>query len=90
MLKRVQAAEEDLNTARDLIQQLASKLSQKEKEMEAEVVELKTQHEKELSRLGQENYVLQSKVLYHLVSCAYRREETLLLKIESMLLYMSC
>lgn len=64
MLKRVQAAEEDLNTARDLIQQLASKLSQEEKEMKAKVVELKTQHEKELSRLGQENYVLQSKVLY--------------------------
>ncbi|NXA92315.1 CE162 protein, partial [Melanocharis versteri] len=62
LLKRVQAAEEDLNTARDLIQQLASKLSQKEKEMEAKVVELKTQHEKELSRLGQENYVLQSKL----------------------------
>ncbi|NXD26106.1 CE162 protein, partial [Spelaeornis formosus] len=62
LLKRVQAAEEDLNTARDLIQQLASKLSQKEKEMEAKVVELKTQHEKELSHLGQENYVLQSKI----------------------------
>ncbi|NXH52493.1 CE162 protein, partial [Rhabdornis inornatus] len=62
LLKRVQAAEEDLNTARDLIQQLASKLSQKEKEMEAKVVELKTQHEKEFSRLGQENYVLQSKL----------------------------
>ncbi|NXM48545.1 CE162 protein, partial [Gymnorhina tibicen] len=62
LLKRVQAAEEDLNTARDLIQQLASKLSQEEKEMEAKVVELKTQHEKELSHLGQENYVLQSKL----------------------------
>ncbi|NXC01673.1 CE162 protein, partial [Orthonyx spaldingii] len=62
LLKRVQAAEEDLNTAQDLIQQLASKLSQKEKDMEAKIVELKTQHEKELSRLGQENYVLQSKL----------------------------
>ncbi|NXH46487.1 CE162 protein, partial [Dicaeum eximium] len=62
LLKRVQAAEEDLNTARDLVQQLASKLSQKEREMEAKVAELKTQHEKELSRLGQENYVLQSKL----------------------------
>ncbi|XP_005044089.1 PREDICTED: centrosomal protein of 162 kDa isoform X1 [Ficedula albicollis] len=62
LLKRVQAAEEELNTARDLIQQLASKLSQKEKEMEAKVAELKTQHEKELSSLGQENYVLQSKL----------------------------
>ncbi|XP_053830721.1 centrosomal protein of 162 kDa isoform X2 [Vidua macroura] len=62
LLKRVQAAEEDLNRARDLIQQLASKLSQKENEMEAKVAELKTQHEKELSCLGQENYVLQSKL----------------------------
>ncbi|XP_063006666.1 centrosomal protein of 162 kDa isoform X2 [Melospiza melodia melodia] len=62
LLKRLQTAEEDLSRARDLIQQLASKLSQKEKEMEAKVVELKTQHEKELSRLGQENYVLQSKL----------------------------
>ncbi|NWV80314.1 CE162 protein, partial [Dasyornis broadbenti] len=62
LLKRVQAAEEELNTAQDLIQQLASKLSQKEKEMEAKVAELKTQHEQELSRLGQENYVLQSKL----------------------------
>ncbi|NXP28197.1 CE162 protein, partial [Scytalopus superciliaris] len=62
LLKRVQAAEEDLNTARDLIQQLSSKVSQKEKEMETKIIELKTQHEKELSRLGQENYVLQSKL----------------------------
>ncbi|NXF19538.1 CE162 protein, partial [Rhodinocichla rosea] len=62
LLKRLQTAEEDLNRAQDLIQQLASKLSQKEKEMEAKVVELKSQHEKELSRLGQENYVLQSKL----------------------------
>ncbi|NWT24633.1 CE162 protein, partial [Cardinalis cardinalis] len=62
LLKRLQTAEEDLSRAQDLIQQLASKLSQKEKEMEAKVVELKTQHEKELSHLGQENYVLQSKL----------------------------
>ncbi|NWX53980.1 CE162 protein, partial [Promerops cafer] len=62
LLKRVQAAEEDLNRARGLMQQLARKLSQKEKEMEAKVAEQKTQYEKELSRLGQENYVLQSKL----------------------------
>uniref|UniRef100_A0A8C5JJR8 Centrosomal protein of 162 kDa n=1 Tax=Junco hyemalis TaxID=40217 RepID=A0A8C5JJR8_JUNHY len=62
LLKRLQTAEEDLSRARDLIQQLASKLSQREKEMEAKVAELKTQREKELSRLGQENYVLQSKL----------------------------
>ncbi|KFV02705.1 hypothetical protein N340_03763, partial [Tauraco erythrolophus] len=62
LLKRVQVAEEDLNTARDLIQQLTSTVSQKEKEIETKIVELKTQHEKELSRLGQENFVLQSKL----------------------------
>ncbi|NXG68634.1 CE162 protein, partial [Baryphthengus martii] len=62
LLKRVQAAEEDLNAARDLIQQLTSTVSQKEEELETKIVELKAQHEKELSRLGQENFVLQSKL----------------------------
>ncbi|XP_061316338.1 centrosomal protein of 162 kDa [Pezoporus flaviventris] len=62
LLKRVQVAEEELNTARDLIQQLTITVSQKEKEIETKIVELKTQHEKELSQLGQENYVLQSKL----------------------------
>ncbi|NXG54431.1 CE162 protein, partial [Hemiprocne comata] len=62
LLKRLQVAEEDVSTARDLIQQLSSRVSQKEEEMETKIVELKTQHEKELSRLGQENYVLQSKL----------------------------
>ncbi|XP_009874715.1 PREDICTED: centrosomal protein of 162 kDa [Apaloderma vittatum] len=62
LLKRVHVAEEDLSAARDLIQQLTSTVSQKEKEIEAKTVELKIQHEKELSRLGQENYVLQSKL----------------------------
>ncbi|NWX48362.1 CE162 protein, partial [Steatornis caripensis] len=62
LLKRVQAAEEDLNTARDLIQQLTSTVSQKENEIETKILELETQHEKELSQLGQENYVLQSKL----------------------------
>lgn len=68
MLRRAQIAEEDLNSARDLIQQLTSTVSEKEKEMETKIVELKTHYEKELSQLGQENYVLQSKVLYHFVS----------------------
>ncbi|NXN23816.1 CE162 protein, partial [Nycticryphes semicollaris] len=62
LLKRVQVAEEDLNAARDVIQELTSRVSQKEKEIETKIVELKTQHEKELSRLGQENFVLQSKL----------------------------
>ncbi|NXP56355.1 CE162 protein, partial [Heliornis fulica] len=62
LLKRVQVAEDDLNTAHDLIQQLTSTVSQKEKELDTKIVELKAQHDKELSRLGQENYVLQSKL----------------------------
>ncbi|NXT81844.1 CE162 protein, partial [Zapornia atra] len=62
LLKRVQVAEDDLNAARDLIEQLTSKVSQKEKELDTKIVELKTQHEKELSQLGQENFVLQSKL----------------------------
>ncbi|OXB61226.1 hypothetical protein ASZ78_003789 [Callipepla squamata] len=65
LLRRAQAAEEDLNSARDVIQQLTSTVSEKEKEMEAKIVELKTHYEKQLSQFGQENYVLQSKVLYH-------------------------
>lgn len=85
MLKRVQVAEEELNTARDLIQQLTITVSQKEKEIETKIVELKIQHEKELSQLGQENYVLQTKVLYHLVSHYHITGETRLL-----LFYMSC
>ena len=87
MLKRLQVAEEDLNAARDLIQQLTSTVSQKEKEIETEIAELKTQHEKELSRLGQENYVLQSKVVYHLASHYYTAGEILLRKMKLMLFY---
>ncbi|XP_051470727.1 centrosomal protein of 162 kDa isoform X2 [Apus apus] len=62
LLKRLQVAEEDLSAARDLVRQLGSRVSETEKEMETKIVELKTQHEKELSRLGQESYVLQSKL----------------------------
>jgi len=68
LLRRAQVAEEDLSSARDVIQQLTSTVSEKEKEMETKIAELKTRYEKELSQLGQENYVLQSKVLYHFVS----------------------
>ncbi|XP_068793776.1 centrosomal protein of 162 kDa isoform X2 [Struthio camelus] len=62
LLRRAQVAEEELNTAHDLIQQLTSTVSQKEQEMETKIMELKTQHEKERCQLGQENYVLQSKL----------------------------
>ncbi|XP_050806038.1 centrosomal protein of 162 kDa isoform X2 [Gopherus flavomarginatus] len=62
LLKRVKEAEEKLKAAHDLIQQLKDLFSQKEKEMENKMVEMKMQHDKELFRLSQENYVLQTKV----------------------------
>ncbi|NXU55754.1 CE162 protein, partial [Turnix velox] len=62
LLKRVQAAEEELNAARDLIEQLTRTASQKEEDIEAKTAELKAQLEKELARLGQENFVLHSKL----------------------------
>ncbi|XP_019375942.1 PREDICTED: centrosomal protein of 162 kDa isoform X2 [Gavialis gangeticus] len=62
LLRRVQAAEEELNSAHDVIQHLKDVVSQKEKEMENKVVEMKMQSDKELSQLSQENYVLQTKL----------------------------
>ncbi|TFK12623.1 Centrosomal protein of 162 kDa [Platysternon megacephalum] len=62
LLKRVKEAEEKLKAAHDFIQQLKDSFSQKEKEMENKMVEMKMQHDKELFRLSQENYVLQTKV----------------------------
>ncbi|XP_064025539.1 centrosomal protein of 162 kDa isoform X2 [Pogoniulus pusillus] len=62
LLKRLQVAEEELCTANDLIQQLTSRVAQQEKELETKIVELKTEHGKELSQLGQENFILQSKL----------------------------
>ncbi|NXH21685.1 CE162 protein, partial [Bucco capensis] len=62
LLKRVQAAEEKLSTAQELIHELTSRVSHKEKDMDTKITELKTQHEKELAQLGQENFVLQSKL----------------------------
>ncbi|KAM9155992.1 centrosomal protein of 162 kDa isoform 2-T3 [Pangshura tecta] len=62
LLKRVEEAEEKLKAAHDIIQQLKDSFSQKEKEMENKMVEMKMQHDKELFRLSQENYVLQTKV----------------------------
>ncbi|XP_074847055.1 centrosomal protein of 162 kDa isoform X2 [Carettochelys insculpta] len=62
LLKRVKEAEEKFKTAHDLIQQLQDTFSQKEKELENKMIEIKMQHDKELSQLSQENYVLQTKV----------------------------
>ncbi|XP_067416847.1 centrosomal protein of 162 kDa [Emydura macquarii macquarii] len=62
LLKRAKETEKELKGAHDLIQQLKDTFSQKEKEMENKMVEMKMQHEKELFQLSQENYVLQTKV----------------------------
>ncbi|XP_053880185.1 centrosomal protein of 162 kDa isoform X2 [Malaclemys terrapin pileata] len=62
LLKRVKEAEEKLKAAHDLIQQLKDSFSQKEKEMENKMIEMKMQHDKELFQQSQENYVLQTKV----------------------------
>ncbi|XP_019352401.1 centrosomal protein of 162 kDa isoform X1 [Alligator mississippiensis] len=62
LLRRVQAAEEELNSAHDVIQHLKDVVSQKEKEMENKMVEMKMQSDKELSQLSQENYELQTKL----------------------------
>uniref|UniRef100_A0A8C6ZTM8 Centrosomal protein of 162 kDa n=1 Tax=Nothoprocta perdicaria TaxID=30464 RepID=A0A8C6ZTM8_NOTPE len=62
LLRRAQAAEEELSAAREAVVQLGRSASQTRQEMQADMEELKARHEKELSRLGQENYVLQSKL----------------------------
>ncbi|XP_075779941.1 centrosomal protein of 162 kDa isoform X4 [Pelodiscus sinensis] len=62
LLKQVMEAEEKLKVAHDSVQQLKDTFSQKEKEMENKMVEMKMQHDKELFQLSQENYVLQTKV----------------------------
>ncbi|NWX82731.1 CE162 protein, partial [Nothoprocta pentlandii] len=62
LLRRAQAAEEELSAAREAMGQLGRSASQTRQEMQAGMEELKARHEKELSRLGQENYVLQSKL----------------------------
>lgn len=62
LLKRVQEAEEKWSVAHDLTQQLKAMFLQKEKEMEAKLLEMKLQHDKELSRQNQENYVLRTQL----------------------------
>ncbi|KFO30411.1 Protein QN1 like protein [Fukomys damarensis] len=62
MLKRVQEAEEKWRGAEALIEQIKVTFSEKEKELENKLEELKHQQEKELFKLSQENYILQTKL----------------------------
>lgn len=63
MFKRVQEAEEKWRGAQTLIEQIKVTFSEKEKELENKMEELKRQQEKELFKLNQDNYILQAKVL---------------------------
>ncbi|XP_070589253.1 centrosomal protein of 162 kDa isoform X2 [Erythrolamprus reginae] len=62
LLKRAQEAEEKLTVANNLIEHLKTTSLQREKEMEAKILERKMQQDKELSQLSQENYVLQTQL----------------------------
>ncbi|XP_026520935.1 centrosomal protein of 162 kDa [Notechis scutatus] len=62
LLKRAQEAEEKLTVANTLIERLKSTSLQREKKMEAKILERKVQQDKELSHLRQENYVLQTQL----------------------------
>ncbi|XP_066867509.1 centrosomal protein of 162 kDa isoform X1 [Kogia breviceps] len=62
MLKRVQEAEEKWRGAQALIEQIKVTFSEKERELENKMEELKRQQEKELFRLNQDNYILQAKL----------------------------
>lgn len=63
MFRRVQEAEEKWRGAQALIEQIKVTFSEKEREVENKMEELKRQQEKELFRLNQDNYILQAKVL---------------------------
>ncbi|KAM4866018.1 centrosomal protein of 162 kDa isoform 2-T2 [Thomomys bottae] len=62
MLERVQEAEEKWRSAQALIEQIKVKFSEKEKELENQLEELKLQQENKLFKLNQENYILQAKL----------------------------
>lgn len=63
MFKRVEEAEEKWRGAQALIEQIKVTFSEKERELEDKMEELKRQQEKELFKLSQDNYILQAKVL---------------------------
>uniref|UniRef100_H0XKJ7 Centrosomal protein of 162 kDa n=1 Tax=Otolemur garnettii TaxID=30611 RepID=H0XKJ7_OTOGA len=62
LFKRVQEAEERWRGAQALIEQIKVTFSEKEKVLENKLEELKRQQEKELFKLNQENYLLQTKL----------------------------
>lgn len=62
MFKRVQEAEEKWKGAQALIEQIKVTFSEKERELENKMEELKKQQEKELFKLSQDNYILQAKL----------------------------
>ncbi|XP_059971144.1 centrosomal protein of 162 kDa isoform X3 [Mesoplodon densirostris] len=62
MFKRVQEAEEKWRGAQALIEQIKVTFSEKERELENKMEELKRQQEKELFRLNQDKYILQAKL----------------------------
>ncbi|XP_068921184.1 centrosomal protein of 162 kDa isoform X2 [Petaurus breviceps papuanus] len=61
-LKRVQEAEEKWSGAQAIIEQIKATFSEKEKELENKMEEIKKQQEKELFRVNQDNYILQAKL----------------------------
>ncbi|XP_055965721.1 centrosomal protein of 162 kDa [Sorex fumeus] len=62
LFKRVQEAEDKWRGAQALIEQIKVTFSEKERGLEDKMEELKRQQEKELLKLNQENYILQSKL----------------------------
>ncbi|XP_040839641.1 centrosomal protein of 162 kDa [Ochotona curzoniae] len=62
MFKRVQEAEDKWRGAQALIEQIKVTFSEKEKDLENKLEELKRQQEKELFKLNQDNYILQAKL----------------------------
>ncbi|KAM8777852.1 centrosomal protein of 162 kDa [Rhynchonycteris naso] len=62
MFKRVQEAEEKWRGAQALIEQIKVTFSEKERELENKMEDLKRQQEKELFKLNQDNYILQAKL----------------------------
>ncbi|XP_044613171.2 centrosomal protein of 162 kDa isoform X4 [Equus asinus] len=62
MFKRVEEAEEKWRGAQALIEQIKVTFSEKERELEDKMEELKRQQEKELFKLSQDNYILQAKL----------------------------
>ncbi|XP_049628268.1 centrosomal protein of 162 kDa [Suncus etruscus] len=62
LFKRVQEAEEKWRGAQAIIEHIKVTFSEKEKELEHKMEELKRQQEKKLLELNQYNYILQSKL----------------------------